>query len=363
MKRSTATVLVTLVLVASCSSSNDTASPTNTENTSSTSEAPTVTLVAHDFFTVSPAILEAFTAATGLEVEVILNGDAGSLTSKAVLTKDNPIGDVLFGVDNTFLSRAIAEAIFEPYLSPRLVDVEEGLATLVPGGQATPVDVGDVCINADIAGLRDRGLTVPESLDDLIDPRYADLLVVQNPGTSSPGLAFLLATIAAKGDQWPQWWKSLQDNGVKVVDDWDVAYNTEFSGSAGGQASGGDRPLVVSYASSPPAEVIFANPVPDTAPTAVMTSSCFRQIEFAGVLARAKNPEGARLLIDFMLSPEFQADLPLSMFVFPAVRDTPLPTEFIEFAARPEDPLELDPSLIATNRDQWIEEWTDLILR
>ncbi len=184
--------------------------------------------------------------------------------------------------------------------------------------------------------------------------------MVENPATSTPGLAFMLATIAKFGDRWQSFWRGLRANGVLVVDGWEDAYYSRFSGSAG---SKGNRPVVVSYASSPPAEVIFAKPRPRTAPTGVVESSCYRQVEFAGVLRGAQNEDGARELIDFMLSKRFQEDIPLQMFVFPARTDAALPPAFREFAVVPELPLELRPTSSTRTASNWVDEWTDIVVR
>jgi thiamine transport system substrate-binding protein len=224
----------------------------------------------------------------------------------------------------------------------------------------TPIDHGEVCLNYDKAWFRERGIRPPESFEDLAELRYRNLLVVENPATSTPGLAFLLATVAHFGFAgWQDYWGRLKANGVLVVDGWEEAYTVRFSGSSGK----GKRPIVVSYASSPPAEVIFAGKRLAEAPTAVVESTCFRQIELAGVLRGARNEKGAHRLIDFMLSPAFQRDVPLSMFVFPVREGVGLPAAFAKYAVVPRSPLELPPNVIGANRDAWIEEWTDVVLR
>jgi thiamine transport system substrate-binding protein len=222
----------------------------------------------------------------------------------------------------------------------------------------TPIDHGEVCLNVDSGWFRSRGLAPPAGLGQLTAPRYRNLLVVENPATSTPGLAFLLATIARFGDGWQDYWRRLRANGVLVVDGWEEAYTVRFSGSSGK----GPRPIVVSYASSPPAEVLFAGRKLTEAPTAIVESSCFRQVELAGVLVGARNEKGARMLIDFMLSPAFQGDVPTSMFVFPVREGVELPPVFARWAVVPERPLELSPEEIGANRDRWIREWTDVVL-
>ncbi len=323
-------------------------------------EEPTdVVLVTHDSFAISENVKTAFEETSGLKLRILQSGDAGELLSKALLTAGNPQGDVLFGVDSNLLSRALAGDLFEPYESPRLEQVDERYA-LDPGHRVTPIDHGEVCLNYEKAWFSSREIRPPQSLDDLTDPRFEGLLVVENPATSTPGLAFLLASVARYGEPgWQEFWRRLRENRILVVDGWEEAYNVRFSGAAGD----GDRPIVVSYASSPPAEVIFATPRPKEAPTAVIEDSCFRQIEFAGVLRGTRNEEGARKLVDFLLDERFQEDIPLSMFVFPVNSGAELPPEFEEFAVVPESPLELSPDEIGSNRDRWVEEWTSIVLR
>jgi thiamine transport system substrate-binding protein len=319
-----------------------------------------VVLVTHDSFVVSKRVKHAFEQETGFKLKILQSGDAGEMLTKALLTAGNPQGDVLFGVDNTLLSRALDGDVFDPYESPALASVDPRLA-VDPQHRVTPIDHGEVCLNIDKARFADRGLPAPRSIDDLTDERYKGLLVVENPATSSPGLAFLLATIARYGkDGWQDYWRKLRENDVLVVDGWEEAYTARFSGAAG---SKGNKPIVVSYASSPPAEVIYRTPRPSTAPTAVIEDSCFRQIEFAGVLRGAHNEEGARKLVDFMLSKRFQEDIPLAMFVFPVNPDAKLPRAFEKFAVVPEHPLDLPPDQIEANRDDWIKEWTDIVVR
>jgi thiamine transport system substrate-binding protein len=314
----------------------------------------TVGLLTHSSFLVSDAVVEEFTAETGYQLEIIQGEDAGSVLNQAILAAGNPVADVLFGVDTTFLSRALEADLFIPYRSP-------AADNLLPGFEAdervTPVDFGDVCINYDKAAF--GSTPPPTTLEDLLETAYRDMLVVENPATSSPGLAFLLATIARYGDEgpgdWRDFWTGLRDNGVAVAPGWEEAYYGRFS------ATGGDRPMVVSYASSPPAAVIYSEIPLDEAPT-VLTDGCFRQVEYAGILQGAENTEGAEALVDFMLSATFQEDLPLNMFVFPAVAGAALPPEFVEFTVVPPDPETLDPAVITTNRQRWIEEWTEIVL-
>jgi thiamine transport system substrate-binding protein len=327
--------------------------------TPSGSSGTTITLVTHDSFNASKSVMRAFTKQTGVTVKVLPSGDAGAAVNQAILTKNNPLGDVFYGVDNTLLSRALDEGIFIPYKSPALANISPDLQ-LDPKHRVTPVDTGDVCVNYDKKYFADKKLAIPRTFEDLAKPEYKGLLVTESPATSSPGLAFLLATVAHFGnDGWRGYWEKLRNNDVKVVDGWEQAYNTEFSGSSGK----GDYPLVVSYASSPPAEVVNADPQPKDAPTGALLDTCFRQIEFVGILKGTSHERAAKQFVDFTLSQRFQQDLPLQMYVFPARDGTKLPAAFVKFAKVAPRPLSLPSKQIADNRDAWINEWTDTVLR
>ncbi len=321
-------------------------------------EAVTITLVTHDSFAVSEGIFEQFTAETGIKVDVVSAGDAGELVARAVLTSGQPEGDVLFGVDNTFLQRALDADVFEVYRSEFLASIPDELE-LDQEWRALPIDYGDVCVNY----ILDDN-PAPESLDDLATEAFASRFVTMNPETSSPGFAFLLATIAAFGesgesseDGWQDYWQKLTDGGLTVTSGWNEAYYGEFV------QGGGDKTIVTSYATSPAAEVLFADPPVDSPPTGVLTDGCFRQIEFAGILRGTEHPFEAEQLIDFMLDDIFQADIPLNMFVFPANENTELPQVFVDHAIKVDNPLILDPMEIEANRGRWTEEWTEIVLR
>jgi thiamine transport system substrate-binding protein len=320
----------------------------------------TITVMTHDSFSVSEGVVRSFEEANNAKVVFLQSGDAGAVLNKAILTKDAPLADLLFGVDNTFLSRALEEEIFDAYESPALSEIPNAFK-LDDSNRALPVDYGDVCINYDKAYFADNNLPVPQGLEDLTKPEYAGLLVTENPATSSTGLAFMLATVAHFGDSFTDYWQGLKENGVVVVDGWETAYYNNFSGSSGH----GPQPMVVSYGTSPAAEVIFAEKPLDDAPTAsiVGPDTCFRQIEFVGILKGTQHHALAEKLVDFMLSKQFQEDVPLQMFVYPANPNAALPDEFTKYAQAPEQTAMLAPDLIAEKRDEWIQAWTDVVLK
>lgn len=323
----------------------------------------TLTVMTHDSFDVGQEIITRFQQQCGCQVRFLKSGDAGLMLNQAILSKDNPLADVIYGVDNTFLSRALNGDVLEPYRSPALADIPDSLK-LDPTFRLSPVDYGDVCLNYDKAWFQEKGLNPPADLTDLADPLYRGLTVVENPATSSPGLAFLLATIGRFGETgeytYLDYWAGLKANGVLVADGWNDAYYGNFT-----YASEGDRPIVVSYASSPPVEVFYATQPFEEAPTGVVTAdgSCFRQVEFAGILKGTKNRAQAEQWIDFMLGTTFQEDIPLKMFVFPANSRAALPDVFVRFAQIPANPVMVDPAVIEANREAWIEAWTQAVRR
>ncbi len=324
------------------------------------SDPTVITMMSHDSFAISEETIAAFEEENGVTVELLPAGDTGAALNQAILAKSAPLADVFFGVDNTFMGRALDAGIFEPYASPLLAQIPDELE-LDAENRLLPVDYGDVCLNYDRAWFAENELSLPQSLADLADPRYEGLLVVQNPATSSPGLAFLLATIAEFGEEgYLDFWADLRANGLLVTNGWEEAYYGSFT-----VASDGERPLVVSYASSPPAEFIYADPPVAEAPSASLVGPgmCFRQIEFVGILAGTEKRELAEKLVDFMLGQAFQEDMPLNMFVYPANENAVLPAEFVAWTQVPEETAVFNPQTIDANRERWIEAWTEVVLR
>lgn len=346
----------------------------------------TLTLLTHDSFALSDSVIAAFQQDSGYTLQVLRAGDAGAMVNQAILSKDHPLGDVLFGVDNTFLSRSLDAGIFEPYDSPAAGTIPQQFQ-LDLQHRVTPIDEGDVCPVLDSSRFAPPSTAAsgsptasgssaasgtsgasgfpaaPKTLDDLADPAYRGMLVVENPATSSPGLAFLLATIAKYGDAttggWLDYWTRLRQNAVLVSQSWDDAYDARFSAGPGA----GDRPIVISYATDPAADVVFADPPKEAPSVSLMLDACFRQVEFAGVLAGAANPAGARAFIDFLLSPQAQQDIPLQMFVYPVVPGTVLPDAFQKWAQQAPDPLAVDPARIEQSREGWLDQWTTTVVR
>lgn len=343
----TAVIVLCLALGAGCGTRKEPASPT-------------LTVMTHDSFKIGDGVIKAFEQENSCKVVLLKAGDAGAALNQALLTKNNPMADVFYGVDNTFMGRALEADLFVPHPSPLLRDIPDDLE-LDKGYRLLPVDYGDVCLNYDKKWFMKGPLAPPASLEDLLKPAYKDLLVVENPATSSPGLAFLLVTVGTFGeDGYLAFWKALKNNGVLVVSGWEEAYWGQFSA-----ASKGTRPIVVSYATSPAAEVYFSKEKLETPPTEVVTGpgTAFRQIEFVGVLKGAANPALAARFVDYTLDRRFQEDIPLNMFVFPSNAKAALPEVFLRYARKAEKPVVIDVHRLEKMREAWIRAWTDTVLR
>jgi len=321
---------------------------------------PVLALMTHDSFAVGKDVLDRFEQQQGVTLKIIKSGDAGAALNQAILSRANPLADVFYGVDNTFMSRALKADIFMAYASPQLTQIPDELK-LDPGNRLLPVSYGDVCLNYDRQWFADKGIMPPRDLDDLLKPAFKGLTVVQNPATSSPGMAFLLATVGRYGEEgFVNFWQRLRANDAYIANGWTDAYYGQFT-----RAKGGTRPIVVSYASSPPAEVFYSETKLDDAPTAAVLGSqtAFRQIEFVGILKGTRQPEMAARLVDFMLDSRFQKDIPLYMWVFPANPTVPLPEVFVKYTRQADNPVMLTPEAIEAGREKWLETWTETVLR
>lgn len=318
-------------------------------------QAQTLRVLAHDSFSLDKNLVAAFERQNNLKLQIIKGGDAGEMVNKAILSRRAPIADVIFGFDNATLLKVLEADLLEPYASPALAEVRPELK-LDATFRATPVDYGFVNLNFHRASLANQAL--PERLADLAKPEFAKMLVVSNPATSSPGLAFLIATIQAFGeDRYLGFWADLRKNGLRVERGWSEAYYTAFS------QNGGDRPLVLSYSTSPAAEFFFAEGKLPEPPTGnLLLSNAFRQIEFVGIVKGTPNRAAARKFVDWLLSPAVQQSIPTQMWVFPARANTPLP-EVFRFVPTVRLEPRFFPRLSAANIDRWIAEWTQVVLQ
>lgn len=320
-------------------------------------DGKTVTVVTHDTFSVPDDLVSAFQNDTGCALELVASGDAGELTNKLVLTKDAPLGDAFFGVDSFFASRLLEEDVLDTSAAVALpAGADQYVLSDAPA--LTPIDFGEVAVNVDTAWFAEHGAAPPAAFEDLTEPEYKDLLVAINPSTSSVGLAFLVATVnhfgTAETGGFADYWKQLAANGVTIDSDWSNAYYTDFSG--GGE--GGVHPIVVSYSSSP-AATLTADGSAST--TASLLATATRQVEYAGVLAGAANPEGAKAFLTWMLSADVQSSIPENMYMYPVNPEAALSEEMTKFGATSDKPVTVPADEIAANRDTWLAAWTEAV--
>ena len=357
MRTRSIAILTTFVLgsalgLAGCGSSEDEGT-----NAAGNKAGKTVTIATHDSWAMSKEVMAEFKKKTGITVKIQPHGDAGELTNKLVLTKGNPLADGVFGIDNTFATRAVDEGVLAPYTPADLPASAKDFALEGDGADdLTPIDYGDVCINVDDTWFAKKKIAPPKTFADLVDPKYKNLLVVPGATSSSPGLAFLVATIGTYGDGWKDYWKKLVDNGVKIDAGWEDAYTVDFTAGGGN----GDRPIVLSYSSSPPFTIPKGGDKPTTS---ALLDTCFRQVEYAGVLKGAHNPKGAQEFIDFMLGKEFQAALPDNMFVYPVDTSVALPAGWKTWAPTSPNPVDVPASEITAHRSEWLRDWRDITSR
>jgi len=362
------TVLASVIVFSLASCSNDSDEATGDQNNQSclddsglsefalTDEAKnsvrgeSIDLVVYDAFLAPEGAFERFKDETGITVNILTTADTGTMVSQAVLTSGNPVGDVMFGIDNTFLCKALNNDVFLPYIPSTWDELSDSLK-LDKIGRVTPVDYGDICLNY----WKGHFEAPPSTIADLTDSRFSSEFVTQNPETSAPGMGFLLSSIAVFGDDWENFWTELRANDVAIRSGWSEAYYEDFYSK--------ERNIVTSYATSPVAEYIFADPPVESPPTAIIPDSCFRSVEFTGILRGTNSPAASALLVDFLTSGYFQELIPETNFVLPANENAELPEVFNLFLEEIPNAVTISPDLIDTNRNIWTERWTELVLR
>lgn len=320
-------------------------------------------VVTHESFDLPKPLLAGFERANGVNLKIVKAGDAGEMVNKLILTKGTPIGDVVYGIDNSLLGRAREAGILAP-LPASLGDLKLApqVAQAAPDAVAAkdwlPVDWGHVTLNADKAWFAQSGLSLPKNLDDLAKPEYAKLLVVENPSTSSPGLAFLAATVQAKGEGVWDWWARLRAGGVKVAKSWSDAYYKDFT------RAGGDRPLVVSYLTSPAAEVFYSEKKIDVSPTAnvALPGGVFVQVEGVALLKGGQQTKAAEAFARFMRSAEVQTALQTTMWMLPVQAGVPA-AEVMQHAGQPTEAKAVSVETLRAQASAWRQRFTQTVLR
>ncbi len=307
----------------------------------------------HNSFSIPKPLLTSFEQKNQVKLSLIKMGDSGEILNKLILTKAKPIADVVYGLDNASVHKAheagILAAVQPKPTTPAWADVPYAIS----------VNYAYVTLNYDKAWFKKSGLPLPKSLNDLASPTYKNLLVMPNPATSSPGMAFLMANIEGFGEEKAlAWWGKMRQNGVKITKGWSEAYYAEFS------HNGGSRPLVVSYASSPAAEVFFSKTKLTESPTGnlFLGGGTFRQIEAAAILKDNQNPQASTAFINFLRSPEVQFAIQTEMWVYPVSQGVSLSPSF-RFAELPTAHSTANGTTINQYQQEWLAKWTKVVLR
>jgi thiamine transport system substrate-binding protein len=294
----------------------------------------------------APRVIPKFEDKHGVKVKVVSVGDAGQVLNRAILEKDNPQADIVLGIDNNMLSRALEEEVLQPYRSPNL-DAVPAQLIFDSTHSVTPFDYGYFAFVYDSGALKDP----PKSLEELTAPRFRKRVIVEDPRTSSPGLGFLLWTIAVYGEDYLEYWKRLEPNLLTITDGWDTAY---------GMFTSGEAPMVLSYTTSPAYHVEYEQT--DRYQALLFEEGNYLQIEGMGIVKGAPHPALARKFIDFILTGDFQEEIPLTNWMYPVDPDVATPDSF-RFAPKPQRALQLPAAEIRENRDRWINAWVKQVSR
>ncbi|WP_026459630.1 thiamine ABC transporter substrate-binding protein [Schaalia suimastitidis] len=346
------TVLTVASIVALAACTTQSTSDTTDTSQAASETSRSIVVLSHDSFDFPQELLDTFTANTGIEVTIQAIGDGGTLANQLVLTKDAPLGDAVYGLDNTVSYRIAGQGVIA---ETTVTSPNENLNFAGEAG-LIPIDQGDVCVNFDKTWFADKGMVAPQTFEDLSRAEYKDLLVAMNPATSTPGMAFMLATIAHFGqDGWVEYWQTLKDNGVKVTQGWSEAFAVDYSAGEGS----GPYPMMVSYGSSPAYSV---NDEGTDTSTASMSQTCYRQVEYAGVLAGAKDANGAAQFIEYMLTPEVQAAISEVTYMFPTVEGAQAPENLVTFGPLSPTPVMIPADDVAANAEVWLRTWQSTVI-
>lgn len=314
--------------------------------------ATEVRLATHDSFDLPKELISQFEQQHDAKIRIVKAGDGNELLNKLIISKRKPIADVVYGLDNGNIAQAISENILSN-TQPQSAD------TVVKLPNALAVDYGFIAINYDKQWFKEKNLPLPTSLADLTKPEYKNLLVSPNPATSTPAMGFFLANIAGLGEEGAfQWWQKMRQNGVKITKGWSEAYYKEFS------LNGGSRPMMVGYSSSPAAEVFYSKGKLSTPRMGnlFLNGGVYLQKEGVAVLNGSQQPELATKLAQYLQSPTVQRAVPTSMWVYPAVRHTPLAPVMVH-ASVPKVHFAPNDKRIQQNRKAWLQRWVQTVLK
>lgn len=266
-----------------------------------------------------PKVMPKFERATGIKATLVSRGDSGQVLAAAIDEKARPQADIIIGIDQYLLPQAVKAGILSPY-KPLGIESVPPEIPFDPEYRAIPYDYGHFAIIWDSKS----SIEPPASLSDLAKPEYRGKLILMDPRSSTVGLGFLSWTVSAFGDGWEDYWKSLKPSILTIASGWDSGY---------GLFTKGEAPLVLSYSTSP-AYHVYADGT-DRYKALEFADGHILQIECAAILKGAKNRKNAEKFMDFMVSADFQEEIPLTNWMYPARADVALP-ECYAAAVKPE---------------------------
>jgi thiamine transport system substrate-binding protein len=291
------------------------------------------------------ATMHKFEESNNCTITLIGTGDAGQVLNRLILEKDNPQADIIVGIDNNYLAKALQHDVLVPY-KPANINVVPDDLILDPTFHLTPFEYGFIAFVYDSEKIPEP----PTSLQALTDAEWEEKIILEDPRTSSPGAALLLWTIAAFGEEgYLKYWEQLKPSILTVTKGWDTAY---------GMFTTGEAPIVLSYATDPAYHMeVDQSTRYQVAPT---TEGFYRQIEGMGIVKGAKHPELAQKFLEWMLTEEFQQEIPLTQWVFPVNPNVELPKSF-DYAAKADKFLSIEPERIEQHYDEWLKAWTEVM--
>jgi len=292
-----------------------------------------------------PKIIPKFEEQCNCKIKMVSKGDAGQVLTTLVLEKENPKADVVIGLDNSLIQKAIEKKVLEEF-TPKNIGIVPKDIGFYKKGFLTPFDYGFIAFVFDSKKIEAE----LNEFDSLLDSRLEKKIVIQNPRTSSPGLALLFWSIEVYGDPgYKEFWKEFKPNILVVTDGWD---------ESAGLFRAGEAPMYLSYATSPAYYAEFEDINHFLA--AEFEEGHYIQVEGIGIVKGTKNRKLAEQFIEFMLTEEAQKEIPFTQFMFPVNKNIELPKAF-EYAVMPDKKLELDPELIEEKQEEWISEWEKII--
>lgn len=311
-----------------------------------------IRLITYNSFNLPKKLIQQFEKNNNTTIKIIKAGDNNTLINRLILTKDHPIADVVYGINNNNIYKIIDNNLIQNNQPILNNDIFINLKNI------SVINYGFIALNYDKEWFTTHKLPLPKNLYDLALPQYKDLLVVENPNTSAVGMAFLLANIAGIGEKNTfNWWLKMRQNGIKITKDWSEAYYKEFT------LNGGHYPIMVGYTSSPAAEIFYSKNklVTPNINNLFLQGAVYEQVEGAAILNQTKQPQLAKKLIQFLQSVDVQNSLVTTMWVYPANKKVLLP-KIMQYATLPKMHWAPNPQRIQKYQQNWLERWNQIVL-